>query len=216
VRRGVVELEDADIEGIGILKFVFYWQACIVHNYSMNNKYVIGIMCALAVLAVIITHGMMSNQSDAPNTTTSVPDKELKIIAPLGWVIATNEPYLLLIKDGNISARVDAEEMYAYGEFMLVERADLTTTPQEWLEKQVLTDDPLIMSAQWVSFAGRDMYEVIQRAAGADGDQVSYYYFTEKESFVFSLYPYTLHSSQNEQGIADLQSLAQQYIATGS
>lgn len=125
------------------------------------------------------------------------PTHRYSIVVPKGYYPHRTSMNTVFTRQSKqtIPAYTDGYALAPVFTITVLNRADDqgTTTPvKQWLRQNVGTVDSngKKLQQRWANVQGRQMLEVIGSAAGADGRQVSYFYFTPKRVFHFFQYPY--------------------------
>lgn len=137
---------------------------------------------------------------------------------PPGWYLNQVEDGYILITREHRLPDDSHTETYALGEQIIIETLPLGETVEAWIARQFPHDDPMIHSQGWTSVGTHRVFEVRREAGGADGQELSYHYFTNDAVMVFSLYPLMISNTEagrpieNKQGIQALQDILVRYI----
>ncbi|MHB0865754.1 MAG: hypothetical protein ACYC1Y_02540 [Minisyncoccota bacterium] len=133
---------------------------------------------------------------------------ESTVTAPDGWYMhEISKTNLLLTKQRDLP-KIENTEGFAYGEQIAIEAMPLDGSAEQWATRYV-PDDVLVLSKQWNTLNGHKILKV-EHEVEAAGKSLTYYVFSTKYVYRFSLYPlekYSQASSSYSRNISGVDTL---------
>lgn len=120
----------------------------------------------------------------SPKLFIPIPDE-----IPPGWYVhQLNDSHLILTKQKELPD-VGGTEGYAYGDHISISVSEFDgDNPENWPHLVWIDDVALVKEKSWIDVGGMVALKVMHEAAGASGEQITWYLFYDDKVYELSLY----------------------------
>lgn len=157
---------------------------------SSKHKTIITYVCVAIVLVggIFVAYSYIYEKNESGTQPTL---KTIKNIAPQGWYEHRLSKSSVILTRSKELPDINAQ-IYAYGAFIEVSVREFTGDPkyrEGWEPLKWIHDEALVRKKDWVTVNDMGAIRVRHAAAGADGEQLTFYLFDNGYAHHLTLYP---------------------------